>query len=61
MYDLARHAEYVAPLREEIEGILATEGLGTSALSKMVKLDSFLKESIRCHPTSASPSHGCQD
>lgn len=61
MYDLATHSEYVAPLRQEIEDLVATEGWSTSALSKMVKLDSFLKESIRCHPGGSSPSRGCQD
>lgn len=50
---MAIHPEYVNPLREEIEGIVATDGWTNSALMKMVKLDSFLKESIRIHPISS--------
>jgi Cytochrome P450 len=50
MYDLAVHPEYHAPLREEIETLVAEEGWKKSTVMKMRKLDSFLKESIRMHP-----------
>jgi len=50
IYDLAIHPEYVTPLREEIEALIAKEGWTKSTVTKMRKLDSFLKESIRMHP-----------
>ena len=49
MYDLAAHPEWVTPLREEIEPIIASEGWTRAALGKMWKLDSLLKESQRFH------------
>ena len=49
MYDLAIHPEYVAPLREEIERLVATDGWKKQTLMKMWKLDSFIKESLRFH------------
>ena len=54
LYDLAVHPEYVDPLRQEIEILVAAEGWKYPTLAKMDKLDSFLKESIRCHPVSSS-------
>ncbi|KAI0774403.1 cytochrome P450 [Fomes fomentarius] len=47
LYDLGARPEYIKPLREEIEPILAAEGWTKTAMSKMWKLDSFLKESMR--------------
>ncbi|KAJ7589645.1 cytochrome P450 [Mycena floridula] len=47
LYYLAAYPEYVAPLREEIETIVDEYGWTKSAMGKMVKLDSFLKESQR--------------
>lgn len=54
------HPEYVQPLREEIEQVIAEEGwqvdesgqkyLSKSSLSKLKKLDSFIKESQRMNP-----------
>ncbi|KAH8820226.1 putative cytochrome P450 [Xylogone sp. PMI_703] len=52
MYDLAARPEYIKPLREELETVLAeTNGNFTKqALTKMMKLDSFMLESQRCNP-----------
>ncbi|EJF57560.1 cytochrome P450 [Dichomitus squalens LYAD-421 SS1] len=47
LYDLASMPEYIQPLREEIDLIVATEGWTKNALAKMWKLDSFVKESQR--------------
>jgi hypothetical protein len=47
MYTLAVHTEYIAPLCEEIEGVLAKEELSKTALLGVVGLDSFLRESTR--------------
>ncbi|KAJ6570913.1 cytochrome P450 [Mycena vulgaris] len=50
LYNLAAHLEYVEPLREEIEQVVKAEGWTKSAMGKMVKLDSLLKESLRFVP-----------
>lgn len=47
IYHLAEHPEVQGPLREEIETILKEEGWTKSAMAKMWKLDSFLRESQR--------------
>ena len=48
LYDLAANTENVKSLREEAEVILQEEGGWTKlALGRMVKLDSFLRESQR--------------
>ena len=47
LFDLAAAPEYIQPLREEIESVLAVEGWTKIAMGKMWKLDSFLKESQR--------------
>lgn len=60
LVDLAAHPEYIAPLREEIERVIAEDGYsvdesGTKKLKKqsfpkLTKMDSFLKESQRFNP-----------
>lgn len=47
LYDIATYPEYLHPLREEIEEVVASEGWTKNGLNKMRKLDSFLKESHR--------------
>ncbi|KAH0837766.1 cytochrome P450 [Lanmaoa asiatica] len=47
LYNLAASPQYVQPLREEVEAIVEKEGWSRTSLSKMRKVDSFLKESIR--------------
>ncbi|KAJ7774460.1 cytochrome P450 [Mycena maculata] len=49
-YNLASNLEYVQPLRKEIESITKLEGWTKAAMGKMVKLDSFMKESARFVP-----------
>jgi hypothetical protein len=54
------HPEYIQPLREEIEQLMADEGhefsedgsvrMKKKSLAKLKKLDSFLKESQRMKP-----------
>ncbi|OJJ34582.1 hypothetical protein ASPWEDRAFT_29710 [Aspergillus wentii DTO 134E9] len=64
MYDLALHPEVVAPLREEIDRVMAAEGGWTKqGLTKMHKLDSLIKESSRWHPfiTGALDRRAIQD
>ncbi|KAI0741311.1 cytochrome P450 [Daedaleopsis nitida] len=47
LYDLAAAPEYIQPLRDEIEPIIAAQGWKKAAIHKMYKVDSFLKESQR--------------
>ena len=51
MYDLAVHPEYVDSLREEATTILSKHGWTRSALEKMPKFESFMRESARLSPT----------
>lgn len=56
LYTLAARPECVAPLREEIEGIVREDGWTKSAVQRMWKLDSFMKESQRFHGLGACTS-----
>ena len=47
LYNLLTNPQYTQPLREEVEAIVEKEGWSRTSLSKMRKVDSFLKESIR--------------
>ncbi|KAI0046794.1 cytochrome P450 [Auriscalpium vulgare] len=47
MYHLAANPEYQAPLREEVETIIAEEGWTKAAMSRMWRVDSFIRESQR--------------
>ncbi|PBK90643.1 cytochrome P450 [Armillaria gallica] len=49
LYALATHPEYAETLRDEVESIINEEGYMKSAMGKMNKLDSFLKESYRLY------------
>ncbi|KAJ6470567.1 cytochrome P450 [Mycena vitilis] len=53
LYNLASNLEYIGPLREEIESVVRAEGWTKEAINKMVKLDSFFKESSRIMPLAA--------
>ncbi|KAJ6614631.1 cytochrome P450 [Mycena sp. CBHHK59/15] len=53
LYNLAAYPQYAAPLREEIEAVVKVEGWTKAAMGKMVKLDSFLKETFRLIPGGA--------
>lgn len=55
LFDLAARPEYVEPLREELEEVLADESHGDGRLhntnvGKLSKLDSFIRESQRVNP-----------
>ncbi|KAF9482443.1 cytochrome P450 [Pholiota conissans] len=47
LYYLAANPQYVAPMREEVESIVASDGWTKVSMAKMRKLDSFIKESQR--------------
>ena len=51
LFDLAGRPEYVEPLRDELEQVIAAERgetqLSPRALGRLQKMDSFLKESQR--------------
>ncbi|KAI1791203.1 cytochrome P450 [Ganoderma leucocontextum] len=47
LFDLAAAPQYLQPLREEIEPIIAAAGWTKAAMGNMWKLDSFLRESQR--------------
>ncbi|PBL04623.1 cytochrome P450 [Armillaria gallica] len=49
LYALATHPEYTEILRDEVEAIINEEGYTKSAMGKMNKLDSFVKESQRLY------------
>lgn len=51
LYDLVARPEYFEPLRQEIDTVWnETGGLDKTSMAKLVKLDSFLKESQRLNP-----------
>jgi cytochrome P450 len=55
LYDLAANPEYVQILRAEIKEALAESGgYNKECMAKMVKTDSFVKESQRLHPPSVT-------
>ncbi|KAF8521433.1 cytochrome P450 [Hysterangium stoloniferum] len=47
LYHLAAEPKYLAPLREEVEAVLEEYGWSKVAMTKLNRLDSFLKESQR--------------
>ncbi|KAK7686510.1 hypothetical protein QCA50_010108 [Cerrena zonata] len=47
LYTLAAHPECIKPLREEIEIVIKEEGWTKTALQKLRKLDSFMRENQR--------------
>ncbi|KAK4934034.1 hypothetical protein LTR10_024486 [Elasticomyces elasticus] len=55
MYDLALYPEYHDELRKEIYEVFAAENgeWKKQSLTKLVKMDSFIKESARFHPFQA--------
>lgn len=57
LYDLASHPSYVSVLREEVKSVIDNEGLTKSAMGKMRKLDSFIKESQRISGVGAGGCH----
>jgi len=64
MFDLCRHPEIHEELREEIAEVLAGGNWNKESLDRLVKLDSFIRESSRLTPISAGKSlpskrHAC--
>ncbi|KAJ6131482.1 Cytochrome P450, partial [Penicillium sp. IBT 18751x] len=55
--ELAQHPQYIQPLREEIESVLAAWGATVTGCDRMTLLDSFLKECQRLHPPAAISAH----
>ncbi|PQE15282.1 cytochrome P450 protein [Rutstroemia sp. NJR-2017a BVV2] len=54
-YDMCTYPEYIDELREEVRSVINEDGgWRKSSLTKMKKLDSFMKESQRCNPPSLS-------
>jgi cytochrome P450 len=53
---LALLPEYWKPLRDEVEEALSEEGWTKTALDRMSKVDSFIKESQRLHPAAICKS-----
>jgi len=47
LYSLLSHPEYIEPLREEVEAVVAEEGWTKAAMDKMHKIDSFVRETMR--------------
>lgn len=58
LYDLCARPEYIQPLREEVQSVLSEEGnlFTKGAVNKLLKLDSFMKESQRFNPLSLRQS-----
>ncbi|KAG6894065.1 hypothetical protein C0992_007602, partial [Termitomyces sp. T32_za158] len=53
LFDLAANQSLVPILREEVETVISDDGYSKLSLHKMVKLDSFMKESQRLGTASA--------
>ncbi|KAI0292779.1 cytochrome P450 [Russula brevipes] len=47
LYRLLGNPQYIEPLRQEVEAVIAEEGWTKAGMDKMHKVDSFLKESQR--------------
>lgn len=56
VYHLAANPEFAPPLREEVERIIAEEGWSKKAMSRMHRVDSFLRESLRYNGIESSTS-----
>ena len=46
-YHLLSNPEYIEPLRHDVETAVAEEGWSKAAMDKMLKVDSFIRESQR--------------
>ncbi|KAH9975527.1 cytochrome P450 [Lactifluus volemus] len=47
LYHLLSHPEYIQPLREEVEAVVAEDGWTKAGMDKMYKIDSFIRETQR--------------
>lgn len=57
LFDLCANRQFIQPLREEIEQVIGEHGWSMVAISKLQKLDSFIKESQRLNQTVLSEYH----
>lgn len=54
LFRLAANPEFIQPLRDEVSQVIKEEGWTRNALQRMRKVDSFLRESNRCHGLGSS-------
>ena len=52
VFDLVAHPEYIDPLRDEVKRVRESDGNAwtKAGIAKLVKMDSFMKESQRFRP-----------
>ncbi|KAK7680563.1 hypothetical protein QCA50_016345 [Cerrena zonata] len=53
LLDLAAHPDYASEMREEVERVIGEEGWTKDAMTKLWKVDSFMRESLRLNGMSA--------
>lgn len=57
LFQMCEHPEYIPELRDEVRGVIEEDqGWRKTTLTKLRKLDSFVKESQRVHPGSLRES-----
>lgn len=61
LLDLAAHPEVLEPLREEIQSVVEKRGWTKLAMSELVKLDSFMRESAGINVTSCQSIQHVKD
>ena len=54
-YYLLSNPEYIEPLRHDVEIAVETEGWTKAGMDKMLKIDSFIRESQRISGTGICP------
>ena len=59
LYHLASRPEFLVPLREEVEWVVAKDGWSKASMQKMRKVDSFLRETQRMCGLGACKSPHC--
>ena len=47
LYNLAAYPEHAEPMREEVRAVIEAEGWSKLSMTKMRKVDSFIKETQR--------------
>lgn len=58
LLDLAANPQYIEPLREEVEASVGEDGIITKqTLTKLRKMDSFMRESQRMNPLNLGKQH----
>lgn len=60
LYDLAARPEYLEPLREEVQEVLADNGgqFTKIGMEQLRKMDSFMKETMRFNPVNTGRAEG---